>query len=134
MARLMKIQGVDLARAEKLRSVGIRTAGDLLKECGPTAGRKRVSQFTGISEQILLRYTKRADLLRIRGVGEEYADLLEADGVDTVVELACRDAENLLRKIREVNGEKKLVRQIPGIHKLKDWINQAGRLPRAIHH
>ena len=73
-------------------------------------------------------------MFRIKGVAEEYSDLLEASGVDTVVELAQRNPENLLAKILEVNAEKKLVRRVPTLNAIKDWIEQAKDLPRAIHY
>jgi len=81
---------------------------------------------------MILRWVNHADLFRIKGVGEEYADLLEAAGVDTVPELAQRNAENLLQKVTEVNEEKNLVRALPRLDQLQDWIGQAKELPRKV--
>ncbi len=87
---------------------------------------------TGISEKLILRWVNMADLFRIKGVGEEYSDLLEASGVDTVPELAQRNAENLQAKMAEVNAEKKLVRRVPTLSEVTSWIDQAKALPRAV--
>lgn len=129
MAILASIEGISRLDAEKLRIADIRTTDDLLRECATPAGRKLIAEFTGINEKRLLRYTHQADLLRIKGVGGEYADLLEAGGVGTVIELARHDAEHLLETILEVNAEKRMVRQLPGIQKVENWIQQARQLP-----
>lgn len=81
---------------------------------------------------MILEWVNRADLFRIKGVGEEYSDLLEAAGVDTVVELAKRDAGNLHEKMLAVNKEKKLVRKPPTQSQVRDWIEQAKKMPRAV--
>ena len=81
-----------------------------------------------------MNWCNRADLARIKGVGEEYADLLEHGGVDTVPELAQRNAANLHEKLKEINEEKKLVRQTPSLSKIEDWVKQAKDLPRVITH
>ena len=73
-----------------------------------------------------------ADLFRIKGVGEEYADLLEAAGVDTVPELAQRNAENLHKKLAEVNEAKNLVRRVPTQGEVSEWVGQAKQLPRVL--
>ena len=81
---------------------------------------------------MILKWVNHVDLFRIKGVGEEYADLLEASGVDTVPELVRRNATNLCQKMIEVNKEKKLVRQLPSEAQIKGWIEQAQQLPRMI--
>lgn len=93
--------------------MGCNSTDDLLEMCKSSKGRKTVAERTGISETMLLDWTNRADLFRIKGVGEEYADLLEAAGVDTVPELAQRNAANLREKLVAVNEQKKLTRQVP---------------------
>ena len=87
---------------------------------------------TGISERLILDWLNRIDLFRIKGIGEEYSDLLESAGVDTVPELAQRNPKNLYQKIMEVNSKKKLVRQPPGQGQVADWVEQAKQLPRVI--
>ena len=81
-----------------------------------------------------MKWANRADLDRISGVGSEYADLLEAAGVDTVPELAQRKPENLHKKMVEVNEEKKLVRKMPTLKQVEGWVDQAGKLPRVLNY
>ena len=88
MAKLEAIEGIGPVFAEKLRGAGIRSTGDLLKKGGTPRGRKELADATGIGDKLILEWVNHADLFRIKGVGEEYADLLEEAGVDTVVELA----------------------------------------------
>ena len=91
-----------------------------------------MAEKSGLSEKNILEWVNAADLFRIRGVGSEYADLLEEAGVDTVVELATRKPENLFKKIEEVNAAKKLVRKLPTEAQVADWVKQAGKLPRVV--
>jgi len=132
MAKLTEIEGIGPSFAEKLHAAGVTTTDDLLEKCAAPAGRKQIAEATGISEKQILGWTNRADLTRVKGVGEEYADLLEASGVDTVPELAQRNAENLLAKMTEVNGEKSLVRALPTASHVTDWVEQAKSLPKKI--
>jgi predicted flap endonuclease-1-like 5' DNA nuclease len=132
MPNLKKIEGIGEALASKFEVAGIRTTDSLLKECATSKGRREVARKTGVSEKLILKYTNQADLFRIKGVGEEYADLLEASGVDTVPELGNRNPQNLYKKMSEVNAEKKLVRQGPSVKQVESWVGQAKSLPRAI--
>lgn len=132
MAKLEAVEGIGTVYAEKLRQVGIATTEALLKRCATRKGRQELAEQTGISEKLLLEWANHLDLFRIKGIGPEYADLLEAAGVDTVPELAQRNPENLYQKIAEVNAEKKLVRRLPTLDMVRDWINQAKALPRVI--
>ncbi len=95
-------------------------------------GRDELTEKTGISSKLILEWVNLADLMHINGVGEEYSDLLEEAGVDTVAELTKRNPENLHAKIMELNEEKKLVRQSPSLNMVKNWINQAKNLPRMV--
>jgi len=97
-------------------------------------GRKWLAEQSGISDKLILKWLNRADLGRIKGIGSEYADLLEAAGVDTVPELAQRRADNLYAKLGEVNEAKKLVRKMPTESQVGDWISQAKALPRALNY
>ena len=81
---------------------------------------------------MILKWGIRVDLARVKGIGSEYADLLEASGVDTVVELAKRKPDNLLARMDEVNTAKKLVRKVPTLAQVEDWVKQAANLPREI--
>jgi len=132
MAKLITIEGVGEAYASKLEQAGVRTTQALLKKGATPAGRKEIAEKTGISEALILEWVNHVDLFRIRGVGEEYADLLEEAGVDTIPELAQRNAENLYQKLAEVNQAKKLVRKMPVLSQVADWIEQAKKLPRVI--
>ena len=104
----------------------------LLSKCGTPAGLKEVAKTCDIDDGYILKWTNMADLMRIRGVGEEYSELLEVAGVDTVKELKMRNADNLHAKMVEVNAEKKLVRQLPALSKVKSWVEQAKSLEPAI--
>jgi len=132
MAKLTEIEGVGEVYAQKLQEAGIRTTQALLEKGASPQGRKEIAEKTGISETLILEWVNHVDLFRIKGVGEEYADLLEAAGVDTVPELAQRNPENLYPKLVAVNQEKKLVRQLPTQARVSDWVEQAKRLPRVI--
>jgi predicted flap endonuclease-1-like 5' DNA nuclease len=132
MAKLEKIEGIGTKYAGQLRKAGVRSTNDLLKKGATPAGRKQISKDSGISEKLVLEWVNHSDLFRIKGVSEEYADLLEEAGVDTVVELAQRKAENLFETMKQTNVKKKLVRQLPGISKVQDWVKQAKKLPRII--
>jgi predicted flap endonuclease-1-like 5' DNA nuclease len=132
MAKLTKVEGIGEVYAQKLQEAGVTTTDALLKQGATPNGRKEIAEKTGISGKLILEWVNHADLFRINGVGEEYADLLEAAGVDTVPELAQRNSENLYQKLLEVNEEKKLVRQLPSQTQVQGWVDQAKDLPRVI--
>lgn len=132
MSKLEEIEGIGAAYAVKLRKAGVRSTNELLKKGATPAGRKQIGKDAGISEKLILEWVNHSDLFRVKGVGSEYADLLEEAGVDTVVELSKRKADKLLEAMKNTNAKKKLVRQLPGISNVQDWINQAKKLPRAI--
>ena len=132
MAKLLDIEGVGETYARKLKAAGVASTGALLKMGATPKGRQEIAEKSGISEKLVLEWVNHVDLFRIKGVGEEYADLLEEAGVDTVPELAQRKAENLLEKMTAVNAEKKLVRRLPVLSQVSDWIGQAKKLPRVV--
>ena len=132
MAKIIDLEGVGPVYAEKLIAVGIKTVEALLKAGATPKGRQELAEKTGVSGTLILKWVNFADLYRIKGVGEEYSELLEAAGVDTVKELAQRNADNLYAKIVEVNQAKELVRQIPTSKQVASWVEQAKALPRAI--
>ena len=132
MANLKDIEGIGATYAEKLGKAG-PTSTEALLDVGATAkGRADLAASTGISEKLILRWVNMADLFRIKGVAEQYSDLLEAAGVDTVAELAQRKAENLQAKMAEVNEAKKLVHRVPTLSEVTGWVEQAKNLPRAV--
>ena len=130
--RIAGIEGVGQVHTKTLSQAGIKSTKALLKIAATAKGRKELEEKTKISHKQLLDWVNRADLMRIKGVGEEYSDLLEEAGVDTVVELANRNAENLLEKVIAINKTKKLVRQLPVLSMIADWIKQAKKLPRIV--
>ncbi len=132
MTKLSTIEGIGEAFQAKLNEVGVSSLEGLLEKGSTPKGRKDLANKSGISEKMLLKWINRADLFRIKGIGSEYADLLEAAGVDTVPELAQRNATNLHQKMQEVNAEKKLVRQLPGVGQVEAWVSMAKELPRVI--
>jgi len=132
MVKIIDIEGIGKTYAKTLAGIGIKTTEAILKAGSTVKGRKELAEKSGISSKLILEWVNRADLMRIKGVAEEYSDLLENAGVDTVVELANRNAENLAEKIMEVNRQKKLVRRPPVLSMVRDWIKQAKKLPRVI--
>lgn len=132
MTKIIDTEGIGPVYAAKLQEIGINTIEALLEAGATPQGREELAEKTGISKSLILEWVNLADLYRIKGVGEEYSDLLEEAGVDTVVELAQRNPENLYEKLLAVNDEKKLVRRVPGLAEVQDWVEQAKALPRVI--
>lgn len=132
MARLAKVEGIGEAYAEKLQEVGIGTTQELLAKGSSPQGRREIAETTGISATLLLQWINHIDLFRINGVGAEYAELLEAAGVDTVPELAQRVPANLYDKMAEVNRDRRLVRKLPAPTQVDTWVEQARQLPRIL--
>ena len=132
MAKLENIEGIGEVYAGKLREAGIKTIGMLLEVGSTPKGRQEIADKSGISRKRILTWVNHADLKRIKGVERQYSELLEASGVDTVVELTTRNPENLHKKMLETNAEKRLVRRPPSLSMVTRWIEQAKTLPRAI--
>ena len=132
--KIEEIEGIGPAYGEKLKAAGIADTDALLSRCGAKKGRTEVANETGLDESRLLKWANMADLMRISGVGEEYSELLEAAGVDTVKELQHRNAENLAAKMAEVNEEKKLTRALPAASQVEKWIEQAKGMTPMISH
>ncbi|BAU43600.1 DUF4332 domain-containing protein [Leptolyngbya sp. O-77] len=126
------IKGIDDAAAKALQAAGIETTEALLEKGATPTGRKRLAQATGLPEANLLRWLNLADLYRIKGIGREYADLLELAGVDTVPELAQRNPENLHQQIVRLNEEQNIVKLLPEAILVANWVAQAKELPRVI--
>ena len=134
MASISNIEGIGETYAEKLKAIGIATTEALLKQGATPQGRQEIAERSGISPTLILEWVNLSDLFRIKGIGEEYSDLLEEAGVDTVVELAQRNPENLFKNLAEVNAAKKLVRRLPTQKQVADWVAQAKELPRVVTH
>ena len=132
MSKLIDIEGIGSSYAQKLNDAGVTSIQNLLKQGSTAKGRKEIAEKSGINEKQILEWVNHADLFRVKGIGGEYSDLLENAGVDTVVELANRKAENLYQKMMEVNEQKHLVRHLPGLPQVQEWIRRANQLPRVV--
>ena len=132
MAKLEAVEGIGEVYAGKLREAGISTTEALLKKGATPSGRRSIAQQSDISDALILEWVNHVDLFRIKGIGEEYSDLLESAGVDTVPELAQRNPNNLYQALVETNQAKELVRRLPTQTQVSDWVAQAKKLPRVI--
>lgn len=134
MANVKDIEGVGEALAAKLAEAGVKTVEGLLEVGGTKKGRVELAESTGISEKLILKFVNHADLFRLNGVGPQMAELLEASGVDSVAELAHRNAANLTAKMAEVNEAKNLVNRVPSETEVTKWIEESKTLPKAVTH
>jgi predicted flap endonuclease-1-like 5' DNA nuclease len=130
--RISEIEGIGPVFAKKLGDAGVKTVEDLLKNGATKAGRKKLAADSGINEGMILDWVNMADLFRIKGIASQFAELLEAAGVDTVKELRNRKAENLHAKLVEVQAEKKITRAVPGLKQVANFIEQAKALPPVV--
>jgi predicted flap endonuclease-1-like 5' DNA nuclease len=130
--KIEEIEGIGPALGEKFRNAGITTTDKLLVGTKTKKQREQLAEASGVSEKQVLKFANMADLFRITGVGQEFAELLEAAGVDTVPELAMRKPENLAAKMEEVNEAKKLTRRTPSLKEVEKWVAEAKDLPRAL--
>lgn len=134
MTKLTTIEGIGPAFEQKLQDAGIKSCEQLLEQGCTKKGRDQIATDTNMDKGRVLRFVNHADLCRIKGIGGEYSELLEAAGVDSVPELANRNAENLAQKMLEVNDQKKLVRVVPSAKSVSDWVAQAKTLPKVVTH
>lgn len=132
MSKLSTIEGVGDFYEAKLKAAGVGSIEALLEVCATPKGRADLAEKAGVSDKLILKWANHADLMRINGIGGEYSELLEAAGVDTVPELATRNAENLAKKMEEVNESRPLVRRLPTQAQVEDWVKQAKDLPRVM--
>lgn len=130
--KIEDVEGIGPVTGEKLRAAGIKdTDGLLANTCTPKQ-RKDLAEKAGLSEKQVLTFANMVDLYRVSGIGAEYAQLLEAAGVDTVPALARRNAANLTTALAELNEQKKLTRRVPSEAEVTKWIDQAKELPRVL--
>jgi len=134
MSDVIRIEGIGAVYSEKLKEIGVATVEALLERGSTREGRGKLALDSGISETLILRWVNHADLFRIKGVEAQYAELLEASGVDSVPELAQRNPSNLYPKMVEVNDQKHLVRQLPSEAQVGQWVAEAKTLPRIVTH
>jgi predicted flap endonuclease-1-like 5' DNA nuclease len=132
---IVDVEGIGPVFAEKLSAAGVGTTDALLDRGASAAGRSKLAAETGISESMLLRWVNHVDLMRIPGVGSEYADLLEAAGVDSPAELAQRNAANLATTFQELDAARpNTVRRVPSEDTVRGWIDAAGKLAKIVGH
>jgi predicted flap endonuclease-1-like 5' DNA nuclease len=129
---VVDVEGIGPVYAEKLEAAGVKTTDDLLERGASPKGRADLESATGIGHELILKWVNRVDLYRIKGIGSEYSDLLEVAGVDTVPELAQRNAANLTETLAEANASRSLVRKLPTVDQVTDWVAQAKALPRIV--
>ena len=134
MTAIEMIEGIGEVYGAKLREAGINSVEVLLEKSATSTNRKELADSLEVSPKLILAWANRADLARIKGIGTQYADLLEAAGVDTVPELAQRNPENLHKALAEANESKNLVRKLPSAADVNSWVEQAKSLPRALHY
>ena len=132
--RIVDVEGIGAVYGEKLAAARIQTTADLLAHCGTRVGRKKTAESTGVSEKLLLTWSNLADMMRISGIGPQFAEMLEAAGVDTVKELATRRADNLAAKMLEVNQAKNLANATPAETIVAGWIAAAKGIEPTITH
>ena len=130
--KIEDVEGIGPAYGEKLRAAGISNTDQLLVAGKTKKGRVELAEKTGISESLILKWVNMVDLYRVKGIGSEFSELLEASGVDTVKELKHRVPANLAQKMIEVNTQKKLTRRVPTQAVVAEWIEQAKTLPAAV--
>jgi len=132
--QIIELEGIGLAYGEKLASAGVKTVEELLSKGASSDGRESLASTTGISEKIIRDLVNAADLMRINGVGPQFAEMLEAAGVDSVPELAQRNAANLAKQMMETNAAKNLANRMPAESEIERWIMEAKSLPRIVTH
>ena len=130
--KIEEIEGIGAGYAQKLEAAGVRTTDDLLRKAATRSGREALAAETGISGKLILKWASHADLFRIKGVAGQFAELLEAAGVDTVKELRHRVAANLQPKLVEINEARNLCNRVPSVAEVERMIEQAKTLEPAI--
>ncbi|HNC09739.1 MAG TPA: DUF4332 domain-containing protein [Anaerolineales bacterium] len=132
MATISDIEGIGPVNAAKLSKAGVRGTNGLLKMGATRKGRQELAKATGVSAKVILDWVNRADLFRVKGIGKQYSDLLEAAGVDTAMELAARKPEALLEAMGKANAKYNKVNQLPGLSNVKAWVKNAKTLKRVV--
>ena len=127
--KVEKIEGVGPKYAAMLLKAGVTNTKQLLDKAGTRKARKELATACGVEETLILKWANMCDLMRIKGVGEEFSELLEVAGVDTVKELAKRRPDNLRLAMIDANTKRKLVRQLPSVAQLESWVKQAKEMP-----
>lgn len=132
--KIAAIEDIEPKYAQMLNQAGITYTDQLLASGGTAKGRAAIAERCGINEKMILKWVNMSDLFRVKGVAGQYAELLEAAGVDTVKELRHRNPGNLAEKMRALNRDRHLVRAVPSLKSIESWIEQAGKLEPAVHY
>jgi predicted flap endonuclease-1-like 5' DNA nuclease len=132
--KVEEVEGIGPAQAAKLNAAGVMSTDELLDAGATPKGRDKLAETTGISGKLILEWTNHCDLMRLKGVGSEYSDLLEAAGVDSPAELAQRNAANLTAAMAKYNDEHKIVRRNPSEKEVEGWVAEAKTLPKVVEH
>lgn len=130
--KIEDVEGIGPATGDKLRAAGVKDTDGLLAKSRTAKDRKALAEASGLTEKQVLKFANMVDLYRISGVGSEFAELLEAAGVDTVPELGTRNAANLTKAMADVNAAKKLTRRVPTEAEVTKWVAEAKSLPRTL--
>ena len=125
---IVDIEGIGKVYRERLRGLGIETTEKLLELCAAAEGRQQLADRLELPLRTIRDWVSMADLMRLSGVATQFSELLQASGVDSVQELATQDAEELARRLAEVNEKGKLTRTVPNAEKVAAWIEEAGTL------
>jgi predicted flap endonuclease-1-like 5' DNA nuclease len=134
IVKVEDIEGIGPAYAAQLQGAGVATSEALLERAGPKAGRDTLAASTGISGKLLLEWANACDLMRIKGIGQQFSDLLEAAGVDSAAELAQRNPATLANTFAELNAARATTRRAPTEAMVSEWIVQAKQLPKVVTH
>ena len=132
--KIGEVEKIGTKYAKGLQEIGVQTTDDLLKEAGAPQGRKQLADRIGVEPRMVLEWVNRADLMRIKGIGTEYSDLLEESGVDSTKELAGRVPANLWGKMDEINKTKHLVQRVPPTKTVEEWVSEAKKLTPMVTH
>ena len=127
--QIMDIEGIGPTYAKKFQSININTSDDLLEKGNTPQGRKEIAEKSDISEKLILKWVNMANLVRVKGVGEEYSKLLEITGISSVAELSNCNAKDLQENMQKVNAQKNLVKRPPTLNEVEEWIEQSQNLP-----
>lgn len=132
--RIDEIEGIGPANKAKLEAAGVSNTDQLLEKAASKAGRKALAEATGIDEKRILTFVNLADLMRVKGIGRQFAELLQAAGVDTIKELRTRKAANLAAAVAATNAEKKLAKAVPSESQIEEFIEAAKAMEPAVTH
>ena len=133
--KIVEVEGIGPTYAASLEAAGVATTDDLLDRGASASGRSKLADASGITETLILKWVNHVDLMRLDGVGSEYADLLEAAGVDSCAELAQRNAANLATTFQELDAARpNWIRRVPSETTVRGWIEQAGKQAKVVSH